>query len=254
MSEFLWTTYDIFMSNRESFLQGTINTLIISITGTFIGLIIGLLVAIVRTTPQPKKIMPQIIDGLIKWLLSAYISIFRGTPMIVQAMVIFFGTSIVTGIDLTSLQAALIVVSINTGAYMSEAVRGGIISVDNGQYEAAQAIGMSHWQIMSQVVMPQAFRNVLPSIGNEFVVNIKDTSVLNVISMNELYFTTNTIAGQNFRFFETFFVTAIIYYVLTFIVTQIIRWLEHRLEGDSSYILVTGNTQQMAHLNKKAGA
>lgn len=144
MSEFLWTMYDIFMSNRESFLQGTINTLIISITGTFIGLIIGLLVAIVRTTSQPKKIMPQIIDGLIKWLLSAYISIFRGTPMIVQAMVIFFGTSIVTGIDLTSLQAALIVVSINTGAYMSEAVRGGIISVDNGQYEAAQAIGMSH--------------------------------------------------------------------------------------------------------------
>ena len=165
--------------------------------------------------------------------------------MIVQAMVIFFGTSIVTGIDLTSLQAALIVVSINTGAYMSEAVRGGIISVDNGQYEAAQAIGMSHWQIMSQVVMPQAFRNVLPSIGNEFVVNIKDTSVLNVISMNELYFTTNTIAGQNYRYFETFFVTAVIYYILTFIVTQLLQLLERHLAGDSSYALIGGNQVQV---------
>lgn len=252
MSEFLMTMYEIFMSNREAFLRGTINTLIISITGTAVGLLIGLLVGIVRTTPRPKQTIPWLVDGFIKWLLSAYISIFRGTPMIVQAMVIFFGTSILTGVDLTSLQAALIVVSINTGAYISEAVRGGIISVDSGQYEAAQAIGMSHWQIMKEVVMPQALRNILPSIGNEFVVNIKDTSVLNVISMNELYFTTNTIAGQNFRFFETFFVTAIIYYVLTFIVTQIIRWIEHRLEGDTSYIMVTGNTQQMAHLNEKA--
>lgn len=228
-------------------------TLVVSLTGTLVGLVIGLFVGIVRTIPQPKKPVGSAMVSFAKWLLTAYISIFRGTPMIVQAMVIYFGTSIVFGVDLSSLQASLIVVSVNTGAYISEIVRGGIMSVDSGQYEAAQAIGMNHWQIMKEVVMPQAFKNILPSIGNEFVVNIKDTSVLNVISMNELYFTTNTIAGQNFRFFETFFVTAIIYYILTFIVTKILHMVEKRLEGDSSYELVGGNTHIVAPLNEKAG-
>lgn len=251
MSEFLMTMYQIFVTNWESFLRGTMMTLYVSLTGTLVGLMIGLLVGVLRTIPRPKTTVPQIIVAFIKWLLSAYISVFRGTPMIVQAMVIYFGTSIIWGWDLSALEASLIIVSINTGAYLSEVIRGGILSVDNGQYEAAQAIGMSHWQIMREVVIPQAFRNVLPSIGNEFVVNIKDTSVLNVISMNELYFTTNTIAGQNFRFFETFFVTAIIYYVLTFVVTSILRRLENHLAGSQTYVMVGGNHEQVSELEEK---
>jgi putative lysine transport system permease protein len=245
MNEFINTMYQIFIDNRENFIRGAGMTLLIALTGTIVGVIIGLFVGIVRTIPTPKNKVMRIVVGFIKWLLSAYISIFRGTPMIVQAMVIFFGTAILWDWNITPLTASLLIVSVNTGAYMSEVIRGGILSVDEGQYEAAQAIGMSHWQIMQNVVMPQAFRNVLPSIGNEFVINIKDTSVLNVISMNELYFTTNTIAGQNYRYFETFFVTAVIYYILTFIVTQLLQLLERHLAGDSSYALIGGNQVQV---------
>ena len=246
MNEFISMMWQIFIDNRENFVRGAGMTLLIALTGTIVGVVIGLLVGIIRTIPTPKNKVMRIVVGFVKWLLSAYISIFRGTPMIVQAMVIYFGTSILWNWNITPLAASLLIVSVNTGAYMSEVIRGGILSVDNGQYEAAQAIGMSHWQIMMNVVMPQAFRNVLPSIGNEFVINIKDTSVLNVISMNELYFTTNTIAGQNYRYFETFLVTAVIYYVLTFIVTQLLKVLERHLEGDSSYVLIGGNQEQVA--------
>lgn len=251
MLEFLQTMYQIFTDNFSAFMRGIGMTLLISLTGTLVGLVIGLLVGIIRTIPTPKQKSGRILVKFLKWLMSAYISIFRGTPMIVQAMVIFFGTSIVWGWNLSALSASLIVVSINTGAYISEVIRGGILSIDKGQYEAAQAIGMNHWQIMREVILPQALRNVLPSIGNEFVINIKDTSVLNVISMNELYFTTNTIAGQNFRFFETFFVTAIIYYVLTYAVTFILRQIEKHLDGDESYVMVGGNQEQVATVVKE---
>lgn len=252
MNEFLMTMWNIFTSNYDAFMRGIGMTLLISLTGTVVGLIIGLAVGILRTVPTPDTPVSRVLVKVMKWLLAAYISIFRGTPMIVQAMVIFFGTSIIWGWNLTALTASLIVVSVNTGAYISEVIRGGIISIDPGQYQAAEALGMTHWQIMSEVVLPQAIRNVLPSIGNEFVINIKDTSVLNVISMNELYFTTNTIAGQNYRFFETFFVTAIIYYVLTFVVTQIIRYLENYLDGDDSYVMLGGNQEQVAKATKEA--
>lgn len=246
MNEFLSMMWQIFIDNQENFARGAGLTLLIALTGTIVGVVIGLFIGVVRTIPTPKNKGTRVVVGFVKWLLSAYISIFRGTPMIVQAMVIYFGTSILWNWNITPLTASLLIVSINTGAYMSEVIRGGILSIDKGQYEAAQAIGMSHWQIMQNVIIPQAFRNVLPSIGNEFVINIKDTSVLNVISMNELFFTTNTIAGQNYRYFETFFVTAVIYYVLTFIVTQLLKLLERYLQGDTSYVLIGGNQEQVA--------
>lgn len=251
MNEFISMMWNIFVDNQENFFRGARMTLIIALTGTIVGVVIGLLVGIIRTIPKPKNRVMGWVVGFIKWLMSAYISIFRGTPMIVQAMVIYFGTSILWSWNITPLTASLLIVSINTGAYMSEVIRGGIVSIDKGQYEAAQAIGMNHWQIMQNVIIPQAFRNVLPSIGNEFVINIKDTSVLNVISMNELYFTTNTIAGQNYRYFETFFVTAVIYYVLTFVVTQILKLLERYLEGNANYQLIGGNQDQVASPSKR---
>lgn len=250
MNEFISMMWDIFVTNQDNFIRGAKMTLLIALTGTIIGVMIGLLVGIIRTIPKSKSKSMNILVGFIKWLLSAYISIFRGTPMIVQAMVIYFGTSILWNWNITPLAASLLIVSINTGAYMAEVIRGGIVSIDRGQYEAAEAIGMNHWQIMKNVVIPQAFRNVLPSIGNEFVINIKDTSVLNVISMNELYFTTNTIAGQNYRYFETFFVTAVIYYVLTFAVTQILKLLEKYLDGNANYQVIGGNQDQVASPTK----
>lgn len=253
MLEFIQEMWEIFHSNWQSYLDGTLNTLLISLTGTIIGLAIGILVGVIRTIPFTKVQWKNwLIDGANR-LLNAYVAIFRGTPMIVQSMVVYYGTSILWNWNMTPLQAAFLVVSINTGAYMSEVVRGGIVSIDEGQFEAARAIGMNHWQTMRYVVMPQAFRNVLPSVGNEFVINIKDTSVLSVISVNELYFTSNTIANTSYKLFQTFFVTAIIYFILTYTVTLILRAIEKRLDGKVTYELAGANQQQVAIIDRPKG-
>ena len=206
----------ILENNWPMFLRGAGVTLWISVVGTILGTIIGLIVGVIRTIPVPEKGAKKGVLRVVNWLLSAYIEFFRGTPMIVQAMVIYYGSALAFEIDIDRIAAALFIVSINTGAYMSEIVRGGIISVDKGQFEAAQAIGMNHFQTMTNVVLPQVVRNILPATGNEFVINIKDTSVLNVISVSELFFQTKTVAGNNFRYFETFFITCILYFVYTF--------------------------------------
>ena len=225
------------------FLRGAGTTLLISIVGTIIGSLIGLLVGVVRTIPMEDKGIRRIMLKIGNWVLAAYIEFFRGTPMIVQSMVIFYGTALAFGIHMNRLFAAMFIVSINTGAYMAEIVRGGIISIDKGQFEAAHAIGMNHLQTMMNVVLPQTIRNILPATGNEFVINIKDTSVLNVISVTELYFQTKSVAGNNFRYFEAFFVACIIYFVMTFTVTRILRYLERRMDGPETYTL---NQMQVA--------
>ena len=183
----------ILENNWPMFLRGAGVTLWISVVGTILGTIIGLIVGVIRTIPVPEKGAKKGVLRVVNWLLSAYIEFFRGTPMIVQAMVIYYGSALAFEIDIDRIAAALFIVSINTGAYMSEIVRGGIISVDKGQFEAAQAIGMNHFQTMTNVVLPQVVRNILPATGNEFVINIKDTSVLNVISVSELFFQTKTL-------------------------------------------------------------
>jgi putative lysine transport system permease protein len=225
------------------FLRGAGITLLISIIGTIIGSLIGLLIGVIRTVPMPERGIKRILLKVANGVLASYIEFFRGTPMIVQAMVIFYGTALAFGIHMDRLFAAVFIVSINTGAYMAEIVRGGIISVDRGQFEAAHAIGMNHLQTMTNVVLPQAIRNILPATGNEFVINIKDTSVLNVISVTELYFQTKSVAGNNFRYFEAFFVACIIYFIMTFTVTRILRYLERRMDGPESYTL---NQMQVA--------
>lgn len=234
----------ILENNWPMFLRGAGITLLISIIGTLIGTLIGLIVGVIRTIPIPERGAKKIILKTINMILSVYIEFFRGTPMIVQAMVIYYGSAAALGIDIDRIVAALFIVSINTGAYMSEIVRGGIVSIDKGQFEAAQAIGMNHFQTMINVVLPQVVRNILPATGNEFVINIKDTSVLNVISVSELYFQTKTVAGNNFRYFETFFITCIIYFVMTFTITRILRAIEKKLDGPENYI-IAGNQMQV---------
>ena len=220
------------------FLSGVGVTLLVALTGTVIGFIIGLLVAILRTIPVSSRdsVFKRIPLKILSMLLSVYIEVFRGTPMIVQAMVIYYG-SMQLGLRMPVLAAAVFIVSINTGAYMAEIIRGGIISVDKGQKEAAHAIGMTHWQSMVHVVLPQAVRNIMPAIGNEFVVNIKDSSVLNVISVNELFFMSKSAAGTYLRYFEVFFITACIYLILTFTVTRILRLLERKMDGKANYTI-----------------
>jgi putative lysine transport system permease protein len=227
------------------FLRGAGMTLLIALVGTIVGSLIGLLAGVVRTFPMPDRGTKRVLLKIVNIILSIYIEFFRGTPMIVQAMVIYYGSAMAFNIDLNVLVAALIIVSINTGAYMAEIVRGGIISIDKGQFEAAQAIGMNHFQTMMNVVLPQTIRNILPATGNEFVINIKDTSVLNVISVTELFFQTKSIAGNNFRYFESFFVASLLYLVMTFTVTRILRYIERRMDGPDNYSIMMGNQMQV---------
>lgn len=233
----------IIAENWPMFLRGAGLTLLISLIGTIIGAIIGLAAGVIRTIPMPERGAKKNLLNVINAILSIYIEFFRGTPMIVQAMVIYYGSALAFGIDMNVFVAAIIVVSINTGAYMAEIVRGGIVSVDKGQFEAAHAIGMTHFQTMWNVVLPQVVRNILPATGNQFVINIKDTSVLNVISVTELYFVTKSISGNNFRYFESFFVACMIYFVMTFIVTRILLYLEKRLDGTDNYTMIGNDTQ-----------
>ena len=227
------------------FLRGPGVSLWISVVGTILGTIIGLIVGVIRTIPVPEKGIRKPILKVVNGLLSAYIEFFRGTPMIVQAMVIYYGSALAFEINVDRIAAALFIVSINTGAYMSEIVRGGIISIDKGQFEAAQAIGMNHFQTMINVVLPQVVRNILPATGNEFVINIKDTSVLNVISVSELFFQSKTVAGNNFRYFETFFITCILYFIMTFVITRILRYIEVKMDGPDNYMIMAGNQMQV---------
>lgn len=240
----LETIFNIATSNWQMFFRGALFTLEISIISTILGTLLGLVIGIIRTIPEPERGVKKILLRIVNGLMSVYIEVFRGTPMIVQAMIIYYGVAQSYGVDMNRTFAAILIVTINTGAYMSEIVRGGILSIDKGQYEAAQSIGMTHFQTMMNVVLPQVIRNIMPATGNEFVINIKDTSVLNVISVTELFFATKSVAGVNYMYMETFIVAALIYLVLTFTVTRILRFIERRMDGPANYIL-TGNQMQV---------
>ena len=227
---------DIFAKYHQMIFKGIGYTMLVSIIGTIIGLVIGLLIGVFRTMPTPKNKFLRVLKKAADWILSAYVEIFRGTPMMVQAMVIFWGFALINnGVTLNVVFAGLFIVSINTGAYMAEIVRGGIISVSKGQFEGAHAIGMTHAQTMFYVVIPQVLRNILPSVANEFVINIKDTSVLNVIGFTELYFVAYTINSINYQTFATYLLIAIIYFVLTFTITRILRLIEKKMDGKKNY-------------------
>ncbi len=236
----MWT---ILQNNWGQFLRGAGITLLISIVGTITGLIIGLLIGVYRTAPKATNKLLAALQKVFGWLLNIYIEVFRGTPMIVQAMVIYYGTAQAFGVSVDRTLAAILIVSINTGAYMSEIVRGGIFSVDKGQFEAATALGFTHNQTMRKIILPQVVRNILPATGNEFVINIKDTSVLNVISVVELYFSGNTVATQTYQYFQTFTIIAMIYFVLTFTVTRILRYMESQFDADN-YTIGTKQTKE----------
>ncbi|PZX03711.1 amino acid ABC transporter membrane protein (PAAT family) [Psychrobacillus insolitus] len=228
----------IISNNWPMFIRGAGMTLLISIVGTILGAIIGLLAGVIRTIPLPERKGKRIILKVVNILLSMYIEFFRGTPMIVQAMVIYYGSALAFGVNMDLLTAAIFIVSINTGAYMAEIVRGGVISIEKGQFEAAQAIGMNHIQTMWNVILPQVIRNILPATGNQFIINIKDTSVLNVIGVTELYFQTKSVAGNNFRYFESFFVACVLYFIMTYAVTLILRYFERKLDGPENYSMI----------------
>jgi putative lysine transport system permease protein len=229
------------------FVRGTGVTLFIALLGTVIGFTIGILIGTIRTIPvnnyEKGFSFRKLFIKLVNLFLTIYIEIFRGTPMMIQAIVIYYGLQEAFNIDLNAITAAIIIVSINTGAYMSEIVRGGIESIDSGQTEAAHAIGMTHTQTMFNVILPQTIRNILPATGNEFIINIKDTSVLNVISVTELFFMTKSVKGAVFQTYPTYLIAACIYLFLTLTITKLLRMLEKKIDGPSSYsVLGTSST------------
>ena len=225
----------------DSFVKGALMTLEIAVISTIIGCIIGFLVGIVQSIElsASEPFWKRVGMKLVNILLSVYIEIFRGTPMMVQAMVIYYGSDALFGLNLDPIAASYIVVSVNTGAYMAETVRGGIQSIGKGQLEAAKALGLRHYATMFNVILPQALLNILPQIGNNLIINIKDTSVLNVISCSELFFTTNTVVGTYYRYFEPFLIACVIYLFMTFTLSRLLRLMEKKMQGSGSYQLVT---------------
>ena len=228
-------------------LSGVGTTLLIALVSTLFGLLIGIIVGIIRTIPLSRRKWLAWIQRIINFLLACYIEIFRSTPMMVQAMVIYWGYAFVSGgVTLPLIPSALLIVSINTGAYIAEIVRGGIISVDKGQYEGAESLGMSHFQIMVYVIIPQVLRNILPAVSNEFVINIKDTSVLNVIGVAELFYQATVASKATFAIFETYAIVCVIYFVITFTITRLLRLVEKLLAGKNNYTICGSQTDPAA--------
>ena len=247
---FLNDVLNIFIKYYPQLLTGVGNTVLIALTSTVAGLALGLLTGVVRTAPMSKNPILRALHKLLNAIIAIYVGIFRGTPMMVQSMVIYWGYAFATGGDTLSLiPSGILIVSINTGEYMAEIVRGGIISIDRGQFEGAMSIGMTHAQTMFKVIIPQVMRNILPSVSNEFVINIKDTSVLNVIGVTELYYFAGIIKRQNFQTFQTYLVICILYFILTFTITRLLRWVERKLDGNENYTIFGSQTDVNAEIH-----
>ena len=249
---FLNDVVNIFLKYYPFLLSGIKNTLILSLVGTVAGLAVGLLTGMVRTAPLSKNPVTRTLHKILNGIIAVYVEIFRGTPMMVQAMVIYWGYAFATeGKTLPLIPSGILIVSIYTGAYMAEIVRGGIISIDKGQFEGAMSIGMTHSQTMIKVILPQVIRNILPSVSNEFVINIKDTSVLNVIGVTELYYFAGIIKRQNFQTFQTYFVICVLYFILTFSITRLLRYVEKRLDGKDNYTIFGSQSDSAAEIHIK---
>jgi putative lysine transport system permease protein len=177
-----------------------------------------------------------ILTKFLQLIVKIYVFVFRGTPMMVQAIFLYYILRPILHWD--PLTAGLVVISINTGAYMAEIIRAGIQSIDKGQAEATHSIGMSGWQSLINVILPQAIINSFPSIGNQLVVNIKDSCVLNVIGIIDLYFQSSSVAGSVMLFSETFIITSILYLILTFLATILLNFIEKKISLDKENTVV----------------
>ena len=233
------------------YLNGIKNTLILAFVATAIGCVIGLVCGILNTIPRAKSDPPlkRFFIKLIRVVVRIYVEVFRGTPMMLQAVFIYYGLPYFTGnaVQWPSVwAAAILVVSINTGAYMAESVRGGIISIDAGQTEGAKAIGMTHVQTMTSVILPQAIRNIMPQIGNNLIINIKDSSVMFIISFTEFFAAHRAAVGATYQYFPSATIEMIGYLTMTLTASFLLRWLERRMDGDSSYELVQADQLVMA--------
>ncbi len=233
------------------YLNGVKNTLILALVATAIGFVIGLVCGILNTIPYTKtdRWIKRFFLKLIRVLVRIYVEVFRGTPMVLQAVFIVYGLPYFTNNALrfdNIWAAAILIVSINTGAYMAESVRGGIMSIDPGQTEGAKAIGMTHVQTMTNVILPQAIRNIIPQIGNNFIINVKDTSVMFIVSFTEFFAAHRYIVGLNNKYFPSATIEMVGYLAMTLIASALLRLLEKKLDGGDSYELAQADQLVMA--------
>ena len=224
---FFETVWKLITKYGHFFTEGLRNTLLIAIIAVVVGTVLGALMALMRMS----RIAP------LRWLATAYIEFFRGTPLMVQLMFIFYGLPMI-GVsfpqipflpDFSRFAAGIVAMSINSCAYVAEIIRSGIQAVDSGQMEAARSIGYSHVQAMAYVVLPQAIRNILPALGNEFVVVIKESSIVSVIGIADLMFRTKDVIAVTYRTLPSLAIVAIIYFCMTSVGSQLIAWMERRM-------------------------
>ena len=205
--------------------EGLQNTLLIAITGLIVGIVIGTLIATVRVIPKYKR-LPRILNGIC----SFYVGLFRGTPIVVQLLVFYYVLLPLLGIRITGVQVSMLVFGLNSGAYISEIMRSGIQSVDPGQLEAGRAVGLSFATSMIDIVIPQAVKNILPTLGNEFISLIKETSVVSFVGAADLYVAFSFIGSNSYEFMVPYLVMAAIYIVLVVVISMMVKLMERSLK------------------------
>ncbi|MBQ4613038.1 MAG: amino acid ABC transporter permease [Clostridia bacterium] len=204
--------------------EGLVNTLIIAFAGLLIGIVIGTLIAAVKVMPKYKA-LPRILDKIC----SVYVGFFRGTPIVVQLLLAYYVLFPILGVNIGSLNTCILVFGLNSGAYVSEIMRGGILSVDGGQMEAGRAVGLSYATTMMKIVVPQAVKNILPTLGNELIALVKDTSVVSFVAAVDLYKTFNEIGNRTYEYLMPYLAMALIYIVLVALISLGIRIMERSL-------------------------
>ncbi len=204
--------------------EGLQNTVLIAVTGLILGILIGTLIATVRVLPK-YNVVPRILNGICE----VYVALFRGTPMVVQLLIFYYVMLPLMNINISGVQVSMLVFGLNSGAYVSEIMRSGIQSVDPGQMEAARSVGLSFGNAMTMVVIPQAVKNILPTLGNEFISLIKETSVVSFVGAADLYVAFSYIGSNNYEFMVPYLVMAVIYIAMVLIITLLIRLMERSL-------------------------
>lgn len=217
---------DIFINQNgyAKVLEGLQNTLLIAVLGLVIGIVVGTLIATVRVIPKYKT-LPKVLNGIC----SFYVGLFRGTPMVVQLLVFYYVMLPLMGAKMSGVEVSVLVFGLNSGAYISEIMRSGILSVDPGQMEAGRAVGLSFAASMRMIVIPQAVKNILPTLGNEFIALVKETSVVSFVGATDLYVAFNYIGSNSYEFMVPYLVMAAIYIILVLLISLGIKGMERSL-------------------------
>ena len=211
---------EILIKYSSYFITGLKSTLGLSIISVLIGIVIGSLLALMKLSKHKT----------LKWIAAVYIEVVRGTPMITQLFIVYFGSYVLFGLDMNPFIAGIIAVSLNSGAYVAEIIRSGIQSIDKGQMEAGRSLGMTQSMTMKEIIMPQAVKNILPALCNEFITVIKETSIVSVIGVTDLMYNVNIVRGISVRPLEPLLIAAVIYFILTFGLSKAVNILEGKMK------------------------